>query len=262
MTAALASREFHTIQGLRMEVERFGSGAPMLVLLSEESALELESPFLSELAKTRELIIPQPPGFGRSERPDWVSGPDDIAYMYLDLVERLGLKNIPVLAFSLGAYIAAQMAVKDDAFISQLILAGALGVKTGGPFDRGFMDIWTSLPEKVMAWKWADPGKGRPDLSGKTDEELAIVARNTESFARYCWEPYMHDPKLKRRLHRIRVPALFVWGAQDGFVTPACGKAYAELIPGAKFTSIADAGHYPHLEQPRAFLAAVHSFTG
>ena len=262
MSAAPSKTEFFTTQGLQLEVERRGSGSPLLVLLSEESAAELEAPFLAELATKHELIIPQPPGFGNSERPDWVSSPDDISYMYLDLVEHLGLNNIPVLGLSLGGYIAAQMLVKDDGFASKLIMVNAFGVKVGGPFDRDVQDIWTSHPTKVAAWKWADPEKGKRDYSGKSDAELSIVARNLESFARFCWDPYMHDPKLKIRLRRIKVPALFVWGEQDGVVTPAYGRAYSEMIPGAKFTTVANAGHYPHLEQPAAFLAAINSFLG
>ena len=262
MSAIAFKSQFTPIQGFQMEVERAGAGAPLLVLLSEEAAFEREAPFLAELASQHELIIPHPPGFGKSERPDWVSSPDDIAYMYLDLVEKLGLKNIPVLALSLGGYIAAEMAVKDDSFISKLIMVDAFGVKIGGPFDRDVQDIWTSHPDKVEAWKWADPAKGKRDYSGKSDEELSIVARNLESFARFCWDPYMHNPKLKIRLHRIGVPTLFIWGEKDGVITPAYGKAYSSLIPGAKFTIIANAGHYPHLEQPAAFLQDVNSFLG
>ncbi len=262
MSIAQGSQQFVVVQGLRMEVERRGAGKPLLVLLSEEAAFELESPFLAELAANHELVIPHPPGFGRSERPDWVSSPDDIAYMMLDLVEHLGLKDIPVLAFSFGGYIAAQMLVKDDGFCSKLVMVDAFGVKIGGPYDRDVQDIWTSHPDKVAAWKWADPAFGKRDLSTKSDEELSIVARNLESFARFCWDPYMHDPKLKIRLHRVKVPALFIWGEKDGIVTTAYGKAYSELVPGAKFAAIANAGHYPQLEQPRATLDAVNSFLG
>ena len=91
---------------------------------------------------------------------------------------------------------------------------------------------------------------------------LSIVARNIESFARFCWEPYMHDPKLKARLHRVKAPTLFVWGEKDGVVTTAYGKAYSQLVPGAKFVAIANAGHYPHLEQPAATLKEINAFLG
>ena len=254
--------QFYPIQGLQMEVERRGAGKPLLLLLSEEAAFEHDAPFISELASKHELIIPQPPGFGKSERPDWVSSPDDIAYMYLDLVETLGLKNIPVVGLSLGGYIAAQMAIKDDSFISKLVMVDSFGVKIGGPFDRDVQDIWTSHPDKVAAWKWADPANGKRDLSARSEDELSIVARNIESFARFCWEPYMHDPKLKVRMHRVKVPSLFIWGARDGVVSPDYGKAYSQLVAGSKFVTIANAGHYPHLEQPAAFLKEVNAFLG
>ena len=53
-----------------------------------------------------------------------------------------------------------------------------------------------------------------------------------------------------------------VWGEKDGVVTTAYGKAYSQLVPGAKFVAIANAGHYPHLEQPAATLKEINAFLG
>jgi len=78
--------------------------------------------------------------------------------------------------------------------------------------------------------------------------------------ALFGWQPYMHNPKLKGRLHRINVPTLIVWGVDDGIVTTDYGKAYAAEIPGAKFEAIKQAGHYPQIEQPAAFVKLVSSF--
>jgi pimeloyl-ACP methyl ester carboxylesterase len=254
--------DFVTIQGLKLEVERRGSGKPLLLLLSEESAQELSSPFVEGLAKGHELIIPQAPGFGRSERPDWVSSPDDISYMYLDLVEKLGLKGVPIVGLGLGGWIANEMLVKDDSFASRLVLVDPFGVKIGGPFDRDVQDIWTLHPTKVAELKWHDPDNGKRDYAGMEEEDVSIIARNLESFARFCWEPYMHNPKLKGRLSRIQVPTLFIWGESDGVITPAYGKAYSELIAGAKFVTVPKAGHYPQLEQPQAVLQHIDAFLG
>jgi pimeloyl-ACP methyl ester carboxylesterase len=43
-------------------------------------------------------------------------------------------------------------------------------------------------------------------------------------------------------------------------VTPAYGKAYCGMIPGARMTVVERAGHAPHVEQPDAFVANVMSF--
>ena len=233
----------------------------MLILQSEEE-LELEAPFLSELAKSYELIVPSPPGFGRSTRPDWITSPDDIAYMYLDLVDDLGLRDIPVLGFSLGGWIAAEMATKDDSFMSKLVLVDPYGIKIGKPTDRDIADIWLLHADEVARLKWHDPAKGKRDLKGLPEDQLTIVARSMESFARFCWEPYMHNPKLKQRLHRIKTPTLLIWGEQDGIVTPQYGRAYRDLIPNARMAVIAQAGHLPHLEQPQAFLKELRGFLG
>jgi pimeloyl-ACP methyl ester carboxylesterase len=252
---------FVDLNGVRLDVHRLGRGRPLLLLNSEE-ALELDSPVLQSLAKEHQLIIPSPPGFGRSERPDWVTGPDDISYLYLDLVERLALNNVVVIGVSLGGWIAAEMATKDASFISKLVLVSPYGVKFAGPTERDIADIWMLPPDEVLQRKWSDPAKGNRDFKAMPEDALAIVARNNESFARFCWEPYMHNPRLQHRLHRVQIPTLLVGGADDGITPPPYVAKYAGLIPGAEMVTIPQAGHYPHLEQPEQFLQHLRAFLG
>jgi pimeloyl-ACP methyl ester carboxylesterase len=242
-----------------LELARRGKGPPLLLLYGEE-ALELDAPFLDELARDFEVIIPSPPGFGTSTRPDWITCPDDIAYMYLALVDDLKLHNIPVMGFSLGGWIAAEMASKNDSFISKLVLVDPYGIKVGKPTDRDIADIWLLHPDEVMARKWHDVAKGKRDFPSMPEDKLTIVARNSESFARFCWEPYMHNPKLKHRLHRIAAPTLLIWGENDGIVTPQYGEAYRKLIPNARMAVIPQAGHWPQIEQPQAFMKELRGF--
>ena len=256
---ASTSKETLTLGGLKIEVERRGTG-PRLLLLHGEEALESEPGFADELARSHEVIIPSPPGYGASERPLWMTRPGDISYVLLDLVEHYGLRGVPVIGCSLGGWLAAEMATKDDSWIGRLVLVAPYGIKLGGPTDRDIADIWLMHPDKVAALKWHDIGKGKRDFKSMSDEKLAVIARNVETTARFCWEPYMHNPKLRHRLHRIKVPTLLVWGENDGIVKPEYGKGYAALIPGARFASIAKAGHLPHLEQPEAFMKVLKGF--
>jgi pimeloyl-ACP methyl ester carboxylesterase len=258
---ASMTNSFVYLAGSRLELVRLGRGRPLLMLCSEE-ALELAAPVLNTLAEQYELIIPSPPGFGRSDRPEWVMSPDDISYVYLDLVDALGLKDAVVLGASLGGWIAAEMATKNDGFIAQLILVSPYGVKFGGPTERDIADIWMLPAGEVLRRKWFDPVKGTRDFKSMPEDALAIVARNNESFARFCWEPYMHNPKLPHRLHRVKVPTLLVCGANDGITSPAYGSRYAKLIAGAELAVIPEAGHYPHLEQPAKFMEHLRAFLG
>ena len=87
---------------------------------------------------------------------------------------------------------------------------------------------------------YSDPAIAARDYKAMPDDAVRAVARNREATARYAWSPYMHDPKLKGRLHRIKIPTLFLWGAADRIVSETYGRAYAAAIPGARFEIIAE----------------------
>jgi pimeloyl-ACP methyl ester carboxylesterase len=98
------------------------------------------------------------------------------------------------------------------------------------------------------------------DPKSLPENELILMARSREATGRYGWTPYLHDPKLKGRLHRIHIPTLVLWGEADRVVKPDYGRAFAAAIPGARFAGIENAGHFPHLEQPDAFARRVLDF--
>jgi pimeloyl-ACP methyl ester carboxylesterase len=252
----MGKQSFLHIGEANIEIVRIGVGPPLLLLESEEQR-ERDSTLVAELSQAFEVLIPSPPGFGHSNRPDYITSVDDVAYVYNALLEQLNLSDVTVLAFSLGGWIAAEMATKTDHRLARMILVAPYGVKHGGTTDRDIADIWILHPEKVTALKWRDPALGKRDFSDWSDDDLRVVARNNESFARYCWQPYMHNPKLRHRLGGVRTPVHMIWGANDGIVTPDYGRQYAKLFPACTFETIAEAGHMPHIEQPAQFAEAI-----
>jgi pimeloyl-ACP methyl ester carboxylesterase len=70
------------------------------------------------------------------------------------------------------------------------------------------------------------------------------------------------DKGLKKRIHRIQVPTLVVWGKDDRIVPPAYAEEFVRRIPGARAETVGQAGHAPHLEQPDAVARLVRGFLG
>ncbi len=257
----MASDELVTVGGVEIEVARRGSGKPLL-LLPGEDMLEADSAFVAGLAQRFEVILASPPGFGRSSRPDWLIQPADQAYLLLSLLKELGLLRVPAIGCSLGGWIAAEMAVMDDDCFSRLVLIDPYGVKLGGPTESDFADIYQLGPAKSASLKFRAPETMKRDLGKLSDEELGRISRNQESFARFGWEPYLHNPKLKHLLYRVTAPTLLLWGEQDGIASVDYARGFAKLIPDARVATIADAAHYPHLEQPDAVLRQIGEFLG
>lgn len=252
------STKSHKLQGIDLAVRRKGRGPSMLVLHGGGGPV-LGFPFADRLAERFELIEPVHPGFAGTPVPDHFDGLEDLVYLYLDLMDALALEQTIVLGNSLGGWLAAEIAVRTTARIAKLIMVDAVGVKVGGREERDIVDVFATSQRELDRLMWHDPARV-PDRSKFTDDELKIVAGNRVALSLYGWDPYLHNPQLRHRLHRIKVPTLFIWGASDRLVTPEYGNAYCSMIPGAHMTVIERAGHSPHVEQPDAFVDTVVRF--
>lgn len=248
-----------TVAGIELEVVRRGRG-PKLLLLHGFDTIAPEAPFLDLLSRDHEVIAPSAPGFGRSPRPDDVNEVYDLVHLYLALLEAIPGERTSVVGLSFGGWLAAEMAAASCHRLRKLVLVDALGIKLGGPTSADILDIFNTHPREVARRRWRDPKRWAPDFDTMPDEEIVLHARNREALCRYGWQPFMHNPRLKRWLARISVPTLVLWGADDGVVTPDYGKTYAGLIPGARFAAIEGAAHHPELEQPRQFAEHVLAF--
>lgn len=259
ITGAFADSSFVDIDGVKTEIIRVGSGKPLLYLHAA-IGIQDDGPFIDALARHFEVIAPSHPGFGRSEQPEHLSTVDDLSYFYLDLLEQFDLSNCVVLGMSFGGWIAAEIAVKTCVRLSHLVLVDPVGIRIGERDKRDIVDIFALTPSELIDLSYEDPRKAVSYSRDMSEEELLGRFRNREASGWYGWSPYMHNPKLKQRLHRVSAPTLLLWGENDRIVRPDYGRTYAELIPGADFELVEKAGHYPHMEQPEAVARRVVGF--
>jgi pimeloyl-ACP methyl ester carboxylesterase len=249
-----------SVRGIALEVLRRGAGRPVLVLHGPDT-VPPRARFLELLAAHAEVIAPSHPGFGHSPRPGDFDTVYDLVHLYLDVLDALPGDKVTLMGLSFGGWLAAEIAVKCAHRLDRLILVDPVGIKIGGREERDIVDVFNTSPQEVRRRSWHDL-EAAPDFDAMSDDELVVHARNWEALCLYAWHPYMYNPQLKRWLARIAVPTLLLWGASDGIVTPAYGRAYSALIPGSRFELIERAGHHPELERPEAFVERVVAFLG
>ena len=252
-------RDMIKLGSVDLELHEEGDGPPLLFFHSGRG-FQPDERFVQMLAKKYRFIAPSHPGFGASSLPDWLDSVDDIAHIHLELMDRLDLPRAKIIGCSIGGWIAAELATKSPERVEKLVLVGPEGVKLGGRDKLDIPDIYAMPPEQFAKLTLHDPSKGQRDLSKLSQEQLTQIARNNETLALLVWEPYMHNPKLRHRLHRLHMPVLFMRGESDGLVSADYLAKYAKLVPHARIETIATAGHSPQIEQPEAFVARVTSF--
>jgi pimeloyl-ACP methyl ester carboxylesterase len=247
------------LNGIAVETTIVGAGPPLLFLHGGDYVAQ-NRPFFDRLARRFRVIAPRHPGFGTTPRPAWFRTVHDIAYLYLDLLDRLDVSDAVLVGSSFGGWVGLEMAVRSQARLGQLVLIDSVGVKFGGREERDIADIYALPAEEVVRRSFAGPAGAVPDYAKLDDGELLAIARDREATSLYGWKPYMHDPGLPRWLHRITRPSLVLWGDEDGIVPPSYGERLAATLPHARFERIARAAHYPQIEQPEAVAVSIERF--
>jgi pimeloyl-ACP methyl ester carboxylesterase len=242
-----------------IEVDVRGEGQTLLFLHGEDY-FEQHKSFLDALAEHYRIIVPRHPGFGGSPLPGNFRSIDDLAYLYLDLLDHMKIEA-PVLAgASLGGWIALEMAVRSPERFDKLVLLGTVGVKLGGREERDFADIYQIPEDEVRRLTFANSDRWGPSYAELSDDQLMAIARDRETTVHFAWRPYMHNPTLRTWLHRVQIPTLLLWGDKDGVTNPDYAGALADTLPRAQLHVIADAGHYPQVEQTDEVVKAIADF--
>lgn len=251
------------VDGVKLGVRRRGEGAPVVILYGDQLETPVP-PFDDALAGRFQAVAPSLPGVNRSELPGWADTMEDLAFLGLDLLEGLDAGPVDVIGHGFGGWVAAEMAVRAHRQIRRLALVDSVGIKVSSPTVRDVQDVYVYTVREVAELAWHDPAAAKalrwPGMEGVEGDELLTLLHNRQSVLKFAWRPFMHNPKLVRRLARIRVPVHLFWGASDRVVTPDYGRALQQAIPGAGFAAIPDAGHYPQWEQPEALAQAVTRF--
>jgi pimeloyl-ACP methyl ester carboxylesterase len=215
------------------------------------------SGFAEALSTRAHVLTPIYPGFAGEPRPEWFNSIDDLALTYLELLERLVLRDVMVVGFSIGGWIASELAVRDTTRLGSIVLVDAVGIQVDG---HDIADVFPLTPDELSALSYHNPVAFRIDPTTLSTDQVAARAANFQALKLYDQGKGMCDPKLRRRLTRVRIPALVVWGESDGVVDADYGRAYAQSLPNARFKLIPEAGHVPQIEQPERLLTLVWEF--
>ena len=221
-------------------------------------------PFLDELARSFTVYAPEHPGTSPG-RPDDIYSLDgvwDLVLCYDELLERLGLSRASFVGHSFGGMVACEVAAASPGRVTRLVLIDALGLWR----DDARIPNWMLVHQGELAgyvFHDADGEAGRRMFEPPDDPEARIMARVGLQWAmgatgKFLWP--IPDKGLKKRIHRIRVPTLLVWGKEDRIVPPLYAEEFARRLGGARIEIVSQAGHAPHLEQPEAVARLVGDF--
>jgi pimeloyl-ACP methyl ester carboxylesterase len=248
---------FETINGCRTRIMRSGAGAPLLYLHGARGA-SAWAPFMEKLAERFDVIVPEHPGFGGSDTPEWLANVGDLAYFYLDLIAQLGLTHVHLAGTSLGGWIAAEIAVRNCQRLESLVLTAPAGIHVKG-LSKGDIFLWSA--DEMTRKLFHDQRMAAAALAVPASEAQQLTdMKNRLTTAKLAWQPRLYNPDLHKWLHRIVVPTLILWGDHDQVIPPGYGPAFRDLIPGSRLEVIAECGHLPHMERMDAWTARVMAF--
>jgi pimeloyl-ACP methyl ester carboxylesterase len=245
------------VRDASIKLHRAGRG-PKVLFLHGAGGLMQWLPFYDALADGYELLVPEHPGFGASDDPAWIRSVPDLAMFYLELFEEMGLKDLHIIGHSLGGWLAAEILIRDRSRCTGLTLLAPAGIRvTGKP--AGDLFIWG--PEETQRNLYHDQSFADRALSVQpTEEQMDVLLKNRFTVTKFAWQPRWFNPDLEKWLHRIKLPALVIWGREDKIFPYEYGALWRERLPDARLLVLDECGHVPQVEKLDRVSAAIRAF--
>lgn len=247
---------------IRMRVLCKGSG-PAVVFFHGPWGLTWD-PFLDELARSFTVYAPEHPGTTPGQPDDIYHLDDlwDLVLCYDELLEGLGLEGTAFVGHSFGAMVACEIAAAYPGRASRLALMDPLGLWR----DDAPITNWMLLnPGELPGYVFRNPdGEAARRMFAPSENGEALVMALVQlawamgATGKFIWP--IPDKGLKKRIHRVKVPTLLIWGKEDRLVPPVYAEEFARHIVGARVQTVDQVGHAPHLEQPETVIRLVRDF--
>ena len=269
-----AQTELVEAAGVEFAYRRFGNPAelPLVMLQHFRGNLDNWDPALTDaLASEREVFLVDYPGVG-SSRGEFGPTIAQAARHMIAFIDALGLDEIDLLGFSIGGFIAQEIALVRPTLLRRLILAGT-GPK-GAPGMHGWReDIATaargeSKPENLLYIMFAhtetSQAKGKEFLGRfmerqeERDAPTSDAARDAQYDAIVEWG--IPDHAALQRLTGIKHPTLIIQGDNDLMIPTKLSHLMTGLIPQAQIRIYPDAAHGFMFQYPTEVAAVVNTF--
>lgn len=246
-----------------LQVLKAGKGKPLLVFHGEMGFSGLLK-WQTALAEKRTLYIPLHPGYGKTPQANWIMNIRDLGNFYSRFIREQKLTQTDVIGFSIGGWLAAEMATANSAQFSKMILVGAAGLR---PPSGEIMDMFTVTARNYLNANALDY-QNTPEFASlfggeQTPAQYEEWEEARAETARIAWQPYMFTQSMQQLLENIaELPTLLLWGKQDSVVPLSVGELYKKQIAGSKLVTFDKCGHMPEIEKSAEFIKEVESFLG
>ncbi len=284
-TGTQASSRFVAIAepAMRVHVLEAGSGQPVLMIHGGNSVAAAWEPLLSLLQPHFHLYAPDRPGCGLTEKIDYrrVAFREHAVTFVRSIMDAVDLERASLIGNSMGGYWALVFALAHPDRVDRLALVGE---PAGSTEKLTWFHRLTATPG-LNRLLYATILKARRE---QTRERLGrLVAhpeRVSEAFldvtyagavlpgARLAWlsmlervappfRPNELTYALRDELRHLRCPVLLIWGDHD-FFAPSWGEELCRYIPEAHLEVVADAGHFPWVDDPKRVATLLRDFLG
>lgn len=256
-TATAASNyteETLLVAGGKVRLLRGGHGKP-LVVVHHDIGNPGWLPIYEQLAERYAVWVPDIPGYGQSERPEWARNVRDLAITLNLLLDALKLDSTVLMGLGFGGWLAAEMAAMNQSRLELLMLVAPAGIRPlqGKIFDQFFVSHEDYVKRGFHDARCFEQQFGELASS----DQLVEWDINREMTTRVGWKPYMFDRALPHVIRSVEVPTLLVWGEDDRIVPASCGEQFLQAMPNARLAVVQGAGHWLEMEQPERLAELV-----
>lgn len=274
---------FASYDGTELCCRVLGDGPPLVCLPGGPGRAVEYLGDLGGLDTSRKLILLDPRGVGRSADPT-----DPTTFRVDRLVQDVealrvhsGLHRMDLLAHSAGAVLAMLYAATYPEHLSSLVLItpglGAVGVvnppdQVTAVITRRAAEPWypaaRAALERILtgdlsleAFRASRPlFYGRWDDAAQAHATVGVTARHLAARTGYFADTAPDPGSVRAALRKLAAPVLLYAGDLDPMVTPDMAREAGSLFPDATAVVQPGAAHFPWIDDPVAFAAAIDSF--